>query len=239
MDVHNAFLHGDLQEEVHMKMPPGFQVPRPRKVCCLRNSLYGLKQAPRCWFAKLSTALKGYGFKQSYSDYWLFTFKNSVVQISVLIYVDDLIISGNDHDSIQQFRIYLGECFYIKNLGVLKYFLGVEVAQSSDGIFLCQRKYVLDIIFEVGLLVAKPVSVPMEQNHRLMLADGKLLRRPRMLPTIGGSSYLPLLHMPRVVLLCSYSISIYATPTKRTLGSCYPSSSLSERKPRTRYFVTQ
>ncbi len=93
MDVHNAFLHGDLQEEVYMTIPPGFRVTQPRKVCKLRKSLYGLKQAPRCWFAKLSTALKDYGFKQSHSDYSLFTLQRDTSQVNVLVYVDDLIIS--------------------------------------------------------------------------------------------------------------------------------------------------
>jgi len=65
MDVHNAFLYGDLEEEVYMKLLPSFQVSVPSKVCKLKKSLYGLKQAPRCWFAKLSAALKGYGFQQS------------------------------------------------------------------------------------------------------------------------------------------------------------------------------
>ena len=69
MDVHNAFLHGDLKEEVYMKLPPGFEDPDPTKVCRLRKSIYGLKQSPRCWFEKLSTALKSYGFKQSRADY--------------------------------------------------------------------------------------------------------------------------------------------------------------------------
>ena len=62
MDVHNAFLHGDLEEEVFMKMPPGFVTQQQGKVCRLRKSIYGLRQAPRCWFAKLTTALKQYGF---------------------------------------------------------------------------------------------------------------------------------------------------------------------------------
>lgn len=73
MDVHNAFLHGDLDEEVYMKMPLGFVTSQPNKVCRLRKSLYGLRQAPRCWFAKLAAALKKYGFLQSQSDYSLFT----------------------------------------------------------------------------------------------------------------------------------------------------------------------
>ena len=96
MDVQNAFLHGDLTEEVFMKMPPGFASKSPGKVCRLRRSLYGLRQAPRCWFAKLANSLKTYGFHQSYSDYSFFAFREQHVQIHVLVYVDDLIISGND-----------------------------------------------------------------------------------------------------------------------------------------------
>ena len=93
MDVHNAFLHGDLAEEVYMKLPPSFHSSDPTKVCRLRKSLYGLKQAPRCWFAKLSTALKKLGFKQSYQDYSLFSYKNGATILHVLVYVDDFIVA--------------------------------------------------------------------------------------------------------------------------------------------------
>ena len=118
MDVHNAFLHGDLQEEVDMKLPPGFHVTTPGKVCRLRKSLYGLKQAPRCWFAKLSSALKNYGFQQSYSDYSLFTLQKGTTQLHVLVYVDDLVISGSHPVVIQQFKSYLSRCFHMKDLGL-------------------------------------------------------------------------------------------------------------------------
>ncbi|RVW12195.1 Retrovirus-related Pol polyprotein from transposon RE2 [Vitis vinifera] len=172
MDVHNAFLHGDLEEEVYMKLPPGFERSDPNLVCRLRKSLYGLKQTPRCWFAKLVTTLKGYGFLQSYSDYSLFTYTKGNVQINVLVYVDDLIISGNDSAALETFKAYLSDCFKMKDIGVLKYFLGIEVARSSAGLFLCQRKYTLDIVSEVGLLGAKPCGFPIEQNHRLGLTNG-------------------------------------------------------------------
>jgi len=135
MDVHNAFLHGDLQEEVFMKLPPGFHVSAPGKVCRLKKSLYGLKQAPRCWFAKLSAALKVFGFQQSYSDYSLFSMRKGDIHLSVLVYVDDLIVAGNDNSAIQQFKAYLSTCFHMKDLGILKYILGIEVARSSEDFF--------------------------------------------------------------------------------------------------------
>ncbi|CAM8960758.1 unnamed protein product [Rhodiola kirilowii] len=96
MDVDTAFLHGDLAEEVYMKIPPRFDQNRSNLVCRLKKSLYGLKQAPRCWFAKLATALKNFGFQQSYSDYCLYTLTRGAIQINVLVYVDDMIIASND-----------------------------------------------------------------------------------------------------------------------------------------------
>ncbi|KAJ9670784.1 hypothetical protein PVL29_026988 [Vitis rotundifolia] len=127
-------------------MPLGFASPTPGKVYRLRKSLYGLRQAPRCWFALLAAALTSYGFKQLYSNYSLFTYEAQHIQLNVLVYVDDLIISRNDEMAVQQFKDYLSRCFHMKDLGKLKYFLGIEVARNSDGIFLCQCKYTLDII---------------------------------------------------------------------------------------------
>ena len=104
-----------------------FESSDPSLVCRLRKSFYGLKQAPRYWFSKL-VALKGYGFLQSYSDYSLFTYSKAIVQINVLVYVDDLIISRNHFAALVGFKSYLGDCFKMKDLGSLKYFLGIEVA---------------------------------------------------------------------------------------------------------------
>lgn len=204
MDVHNAFLHGDLHEEVFMKLPPGFRVTEPGKVCRLRKSLYGLKQAPRCWFAKLSAALKAYGFQQSYSDYSLLILRQGTVQLSVLVYVDDLIVSGNDVISIQKFKTYLSQCFHMKDLGVLKYFLGIEVARGPNGFVLSQRKYALDIITEVGLLGSRPAATPLEENHRLAMSTSSPLSDPEPYRRLVG----------RLIYLCftrpdlSYSVHV-------------------------------
>jgi len=117
-----------------------------------------LRQAPRCWFAKLASALKQYGFQQSHSDYSLFTLHKGTLQLHVLVYVDDMIISGNNSAAIHTFKHYLSTYFHMKDLGSLKYFLGIEVARNSTGLFLYQRKYALDIISEVGMLGVKPVA---------------------------------------------------------------------------------
>ncbi|GAA0156439.1 transmembrane signal receptor [Lithospermum erythrorhizon] len=175
MDVHNAFLHGDLQEELYMKPPPGFERGVEGKVCRLCKSLYGLKQAPCCWFAKPASSLRAYGFSHSCSDYTLFSYVRGDIRVHVLIYVDDLIISNNNSAALFAFKDYLSSCFHMKDLGVLKYFLGIEVARSSEGIYLCQRKYVLDIIAEYGLLGERPAGFPMEPNHKLGESTSTLL----------------------------------------------------------------
>ncbi|KAG7553171.1 Reverse transcriptase RNA-dependent DNA polymerase [Arabidopsis thaliana x Arabidopsis arenosa] len=186
MDVHNAFLHGDLKEEVYMKLPPGFKTDLPSRVCRLRKSLYGLKQAPRCWFAKLTAALTTYGFTQSRSDYSLFSFIRDGIQLYILVYVDDLAIMGNDHAAIERFKDYLSSCFHMKDLGVLKYFLGIEIARNTEGIYLTQRKYTLDIISETGLMGAKPVNFPLDQNHKLAVSKSELLQDPERYRRLVG-----------------------------------------------------
>jgi len=178
MDVRNSFLHGYLDEEVFMKMPPSFRSSDPHKVCRLRKSLYGLRQAPRQWFSKLSSKLLEYGFVQSYANYSLFTYYKDGKYMAFLVYVDDLVLTGNDSRTCSQVKDYLTQCFHIKDLRVLKYFLGLDVARSPKGIFLCQRKYALEIVDECGMLGCKPVAFPMETNHKLALATGKALSDP-------------------------------------------------------------
>lgn len=175
MDVHNAFLHGDLEEEVYMKLPPGFRHTHPNKVCKLRKSLYGLKQAPRCWFKKLSDALLKFGFVQSREDHSLFSLSRNGVEQRVLVYVDDLLICGSNSHMIKRSKEYLSKCFAMKDLGKLKYFLGIEVIRGSEGFFLSQRKYNLDIIADTGNLGSKPALTPLEQNHKLAESDTLLL----------------------------------------------------------------
>jgi hypothetical protein len=147
MDVSNAFLHGDLEEEVFMKLPPGHpHSGNSMLVCKLHKSIYGLKQSSRAWHTKLSIALESLGFTRSSTDSSLFIKIVSDHTLVVLIYVDDLIITGSTEASIAQLKRSLQQQFLIKDLGSLKYFLGIEMAASRKGFFLNQRKYIIDLL---------------------------------------------------------------------------------------------
>jgi hypothetical protein len=137
MDVSNVFLHGDLEEEVFMKLPPGHpQSGNFMLVCKLHKSIYGLKQSSRAWHAKLSIAFEGLGFTRSIADFSLFIQLGYAHKLVVLIYVNDLIITGSNDDSITQLKKYLQQQFLIKDLGHLKYLLVIEMVASRIGFFL-------------------------------------------------------------------------------------------------------
>lgn len=171
LDVNNAFLHGDLHEEVYMKIPQGFSKENETRVCRLRKSLYGLKQASRNWYQKFTTALLGLGFCSSKSDHSLFIYRKDGIFIASLIYVDDVIITGNDSKKIQEIKQSLHDQFSIKDLGELKYFIGIEVAKTSSGLVLSQRKYTLDILEDCGMEGCRLISFPIEQNIKLAMDD--------------------------------------------------------------------
>jgi len=116
IDVNNAFLHGDLHEEVYMQPLPGFSSSHPDKVCRLRKSLYGLWQSPWNWFAKLGSALRAYGFLQSHADHTLFTLRKGDLFLAVLVYVDHIILNGNNSDACSTFNIILISAFSSKIL---------------------------------------------------------------------------------------------------------------------------
>ncbi|GJU39567.1 ribonuclease H-like domain-containing protein [Tanacetum coccineum] len=126
LDVNNAFLYGDLDEEVYMTLPPGYYDKNKTKVCKLVKSLYGPKQASRQWNVKLTSALLKNVFIQSKNDYSLYVKIKKGLFIGLLVYVDDIVITGNDLTKIENFKSFLSSKFMIKDLGKLKYFLGIE-----------------------------------------------------------------------------------------------------------------
>ncbi|RVW95017.1 Retrovirus-related Pol polyprotein from transposon TNT 1-94 [Vitis vinifera] len=174
LDVKNAFLNGDLEEEVYMDIPAGLETTSNfNKVCRLRKSLYGLKQSPRAWFERFTKVVKGYRFVQCQSDHTLFVkhFPERKLAI-IIIYVDDIILTGDHEEKIDLLKKLLTKEFEIKDLGNLKYFLGMEIARSKKGIAVSQRKYVLDLLNETGMLGCKPAETPMDTTVKLEESDG-------------------------------------------------------------------
>jgi len=148
MDVNNAFLHGDLDEDIYMKPPPGFDFPSPNLVCKLQTSLYGLKQASRQWYAKLSDTLRGLSFQHSHNDYSLFHKQTDTSIVLVAVYVDDIVVTGNDAAAITSLKTFLDDKFKIKDLGELNFFLGMEIIKVSNGLVVTQRKLATKLIKE-------------------------------------------------------------------------------------------
>ena len=168
MDVKNAFLNGDLEEEVYMDLPPGFdQESKIGKVCKLRKSLYGLKQSPRAWFGLFTKALHQQNYSQAHSDHTLFLKHRDGKVSALIVYVDDIVITRDDVSEIEHLKHQLSREFEMKDLGKLRYFLGIEVMRSKLGISVSQRKYVLDLLKETGMLGCKPIDTPMDPNTKL------------------------------------------------------------------------
>ncbi|GKB85258.1 putative RNA-directed DNA polymerase [Tanacetum coccineum] len=173
LDVNNAFLYGDLKEDVYMQLPPGYYDKHETRVCKLVKSLYGLKQAPRQWNEKLTNALIENGFVQSKNDYSLYVKSKNGIFTAILVYVDDIVLTGNNQNEINRFKQFLESKFMIKDLGILKYFLGIEVLDNEKGLCLSQRKYCLDLLSEYGLLACKPAATPLQQNVVLAFEESE------------------------------------------------------------------
>jgi len=175
LDVNNAFLHGDLNEEVYMVLPPGLKLQNSDsndlKVCRLNKSLYGLKQASRQWYAKLSAALVSLGYTPSVADFSLFTKLKGTNFTALLVYVDDIVLSGNDYAEIQHVKQFLDQKFRIKDLGKLRFFLGLEIERSNKGISVNQRKYTLELLEDSGHMAVKPSSTPYDTSLKLHNSD--------------------------------------------------------------------
>ncbi|GJX04059.1 retrovirus-related pol polyprotein from transposon TNT 1-94 [Tanacetum coccineum] len=186
LDINNAFLHGFVDEEIYMKPPEGYTKASQGQVCKLNKSLYGLKQASRQWNQELSKFLVTLGFKQSKHDYSLFVKAQGDLFTVALVYVDDILLTGNSVQDIQNTKLALDSKFTIKDLGLARYFLGIELCNTENGTFLHQRKYVLDLLKDAGLTATKPTPFPLPQNMKLSLDKGKLISNPESYRRLVG-----------------------------------------------------
>ncbi|XP_023754735.1 uncharacterized mitochondrial protein AtMg00810-like [Lactuca sativa] len=155
-----------LDEEVYMQPPQGYEKEKKGEVYKLNKSLYGLKQSSH--------------------DHCLFTKGENQSFIALVVYVDDVLITGPNQDKIDEVKDYLHKAFTIKDLGNASYFLGIELLKTEEGLYVNQRKYVLDILFEVGLIGAKPASTPSIKNMHLSIQGGVLMKEPEKYRKLVG-----------------------------------------------------
>jgi len=153
LDVKSAFLHGEPKEDVFVEQPQGYEVARKKDmVYKLHKTLYGLKQAPRAWFSRIEAYIVKEGFVSSSSEQTLFIKQKGGKILIVSIYVDDLLFTSNDDEELlNEFKRSMKDEFDMTDLGKMRYFLGIEVMQKAVGIFICQRKYVAELIKRFGM----------------------------------------------------------------------------------------
>jgi len=155
-----------------MKQPPGFvNSSLPSQVCKLHKSLYGLKQAPRAWYTRLSDFLLSIGFRASKVDTSLFILSDGTNIFYLLVYVDDILLTGSNSAMLHHLIQLLNSEFKLRDLGVVHYFLGIEVQSTGMGLMLRQHKYILDILTRAGMTSYKPVDTLVSPSKIILLPD--------------------------------------------------------------------
>jgi hypothetical protein len=169
MDVKTTFLNGVIEEEVYIEKPQGFEVEyRKSHVCRLKKALYGLKQAPRAWYGQIDSFPTSLGFTKSKANYNLYFKVMNDEPVILLLYVDDLFLTGEEKLIIECKKRLASE-FKMKFLGLMHYFLGLEVWQSPERIFLNQGKYAVEILKRFDMLECKSMNTPMEAKLKLLV----------------------------------------------------------------------
>ncbi|GJW75436.1 putative ribonuclease H-like domain-containing protein, partial [Tanacetum coccineum] len=169
MDVKSAFLYGTIEEEVYVTQPPGFKDPdNPNKVYKVVKALYGLHRAPRAWYETLANYLLGNGFKRGKIDQTLFTKKQKGDILLVQVYVNDIIFGSTNKELCTGFKKLIKDKFQMSSIGELTFFLGLQVQQKEDGIFISRDKYVDEILKKFNYTNVKSASTPVDLEKPLV-----------------------------------------------------------------------
>ena len=187
-DVKSAFLNGPLVEDVYVEQPPGFvREGQEDKVYKLKKALYGLKQAPRAWYCRLDSYLQHHQFHRSESEPTLYVKMDGKDVLLVCVYVDDIIYTSSSISLIEDFKKKMMTEFDMTDLGLLHYFLGLQVKQSCDGIFVSQEKYALDLLKKFHMQKCKVFATPMNVNEKLSMDDGSAKADEKQFRSMVGS----------------------------------------------------
>lgn len=182
LDVLTAFLNGILKEDVYMVQPPGFIKPGlEHLVCKLHKSLYGLRQSPRAWYARLHAALLTWNLLQSHADPNLYYAHIGNDTIALLVYVDDILITGSNLQLLNQLKSHLHHSFKTKDLGPITRYLGIQFERTPNSLRMHQTEYALNILQQFGMDNCKPSQTP--------LPEGLLLSKQSDTPPIDATLY--------------------------------------------------
>jgi hypothetical protein len=187
-DVKNAFLNGELHEDIYMHPPPGYSVPEGM-VCHLRRSLYGLNQAPQAWFQHFASVVTTAGFSANAHDLALFVHVSPHGRTLLLLYVDDMIITCDDHEYIAFVKAHLSDQFLMSDLGPLWYFFVIKISTLEE-FFLSQEKYIQDLLDRASLTDHRTAETPMELNVHLMATGEPLEDSTHYHHIVGSLVYL-------------------------------------------------
>lgn len=192
-DVKSAFLNGELNEEVFVAQPEGVVVHNEEnKVYRLWKALYGLKQAPRAWYTKIDSYFLKKGFERSKNEPTLYIKKVGTAEFLVVcLYVDDMIYMGSCESIVTEFKLSMMKEFEMSDMGLLNYFLGLEVKQGVDGIFLSQKKFAEDLLKNFQFTDCTPACTPMNINEKLSSNDDTGAENAKLYRSmVGGLNYL-------------------------------------------------
>jgi len=138
LDVKSAFFNGFLQEEIHVEQPESYiKEGEEDKVCLLKKALYELKQAPRAWYSRIDEHLQNLGFAKSFSESTLYVKQNGANILIISLYMDDLLVTGNNTSLVEKFKQEMMEVFEMTDLGLMTFFLGMEIVEDEHEVFIC------------------------------------------------------------------------------------------------------
>ncbi|GKE14768.1 uncharacterized mitochondrial protein-like protein [Tanacetum coccineum] len=205
MDVKGAFLYRKIKEEVYVCQPSGFEDPNfPDRVYKVEKALYGLHEAPRAWYETLSTYLLDNGFQRGNIDKTLFIKRHKGDILLLQVYVDDIIFGSTKKELCLALEKLMHEKFQMSSIGELTFFLGLQVKQKKDGIFISQDKYVEEILKKFKFTEVKTASTPMETQKPLLKdEDGEEVDVHMYRSMIGSLIYLTSLRPDIMLAVCA------------------------------------
>lgn len=215
-DVKSAFLNGEIREDVYVSQPEGYvEKGKEHLVCKLSKALYGLKQAPRAWYSKIDQYFREIGLRKSKSEHTLYQRQGEDGETLVVsLYVDDIIYTSSLCTMLKEFKNEMMHKFNMTDLGVMGFFLGIEVKQNSDGIFICQRSYIEDVLSKLNMQQCKPVPTPMAVNEKLEEEGSEEFTDPFLFRSTVGKLLYICHTRPDIVYSVNYLSRFMSRPSK-------------------------